>query len=251
MNIATVRFTISRKKINFSACGTDLRIGDRCIVTTDRGVELGTVTDINTVEKLPGKNLRKVLRKATERDLYLNEKNKNREFKAAALCKKRIDARKLPMKLSRVEYLFDGSRVIFYFTADHRVDFRELVKDLARELRTRIEMRQIGARDEARLIGSMGCCSRHENCSRLFLSEMESVSVRTAKSQGLGMNLSRLTGMCGRLKCCLNFMSEEDIPEKLNCPHRNMKNAPGAAPPQAADEPLPDSDTNPELFNLS
>lgn len=227
MNIATVRFPISRKKINFSACGTELRIGDRCIVTTDRGVELGTVTDIRKVEKLPEDNLRKVLRKATERDLYLNEKNKDKEIRAAALCRKRIDTRKLPMKLSRVEYLFDGSRVIFYFTADHRVDFRELVKDLARELRTRIEMRQIGARDEARLVGSMGCCSLHENCSRLFLTEMESVSVKTVKSQGLGMNLSRLTGMCGRLKCCLNFTPEEDMIRNNDCPHRNSSNRQG------------------------
>lgn len=221
MNVATVRFPITRKKISFSSCGTDLRIGDRCIVTTDRGVELGTVTDIRKVEKLPEENLRKVLRKATERDLYINEKNKDRELKASALCKRRIETRKLPMKLSRVEYLFDGSRVIFYFTADHRVDFRELVKDLARELRTRIEMRQIGARDEARLVGSMGCCALHENCSRLFLSEMESVSVKTVKSQGLGMNLSRLTGMCGRLKCCLNFVGDEEAPRKHDCPRND------------------------------
>ncbi len=224
MNIATVRFPISRKKNDFSACGIELRIGDRCIVTTDRGVELGTVTEITKVEKLPEENLKRVLRKATERDLYLNEKNKNKEIRAAHLCKKRIETRKLPMKLSRVEYIFDGSRVIFYFTAEHRVDFRELVKDLARELRTRIEMRQIGARDEARLIGSMGCCTMHENCSRLFLNEMESVSVRTVKSQGLGMNLSRLTGMCGRLKCCLNFTSDPEAELRSNCPQKN-KNA--------------------------
>lgn len=251
MNIATVRFPISRKKISFSSCGTDLRIGDRCVVTTDRGVELGTVTDLRAVEMLPEDNLRKVLRKATERDLFLNEKNKNREIKAAALCKKRIEARKLPMKLSRVEYLFDGSRVIFYFTADHRVDFRELVKDLARELRTRIEMRQIGARDEARIIGSMGCCSRHENCSRLFLSEMESVSVRTVKSQGLGMNLSRLTGMCGRLKCCLNFVSEEDSPESRNCPHRKNLQSPGDCPHEATEADYSDDDESTELSRLS
>lgn len=227
MNIATVRFPISRKKIDFSSCGIELRIGDRCIVTTDRGVEMGTVTDISKVEMLPEENLKRVLRKATERDLYLSEKNKNKEIRAAALCKRRIEARKLPMKLSRVEYLFDGSRVIFYFTAEHRVDFRELVKDLARELRTRIEMRQIGARDEARLIGSLGCCSMHENCSRLFLSEMESVSVRTVKSQGLGMNLSRLTGMCGRLKCCLNFISEGDPSREPACRRRKEKTSSG------------------------
>ncbi len=251
MNIATVRFPISRKKISFSVCGTELRIGDRCVVTTDRGVELGTVTDLKAVEMLPEDNVRKVLRRATERDLYLNEKNKTRELKAIALCKKRIEARKLPMKLSRVEYLFDGSRVIFYFTADHRVDFRDLVKDLARELRTRIEMRQIGARDEARIIGSMGCCSRHENCSRLFLSEMESVSVRTVKSQGLGMNLSRLTGMCGRLKCCLNFMSEEDIPKNRNCPHRNKNGDSGTGSFQSTDDSVDNSNRDSELSRLS
>src|SRR5690606_26374833 len=132
-------------------------------------------------------------------------------------CRKRIKVRKLPMKLSKVEYIFDGSRVIFYFTADHRVDFRELVKDLARQLRTRIEMRQIGARDEARLIGGLGCCGLGENCSKLFLKELSSVSVRTVKEQGLGMNLNRLSGMCGRLKCCLNFETGGNGGGCLNC----------------------------------
>ena len=112
------------------------------------------------------------------------------------------------MKLSRVESIFDGSRIIFYFTSEGRVDFRELVKDLAREMRTRIEMRQIGARDEARLLGGLGCCGTGENCSAKFLRELKSVSVRTAKAQDLAINPSRLSGMCGRLKCCLNFESE-------------------------------------------
>jgi cell fate regulator YaaT (PSP1 superfamily) len=147
----------------------------------------------------------KALRKATERDLYLYEKKKDREEAAYRLCRKRIRARKLPMRLSRVEYIFDGSRVVFYFTANRRVDFRELVKDLARELRTRIEMRQVGARDEAKMIGGVGCCSLSETCSSAFLVELRSVGVKAAKAQDLGMNPNRLSGLCGRLKCCLNF----------------------------------------------
>jgi cell fate regulator YaaT (PSP1 superfamily) len=147
----------------------------------------------------------KALRKATERDLYLHEKKKDQETHAYQICKKLIRADKLPMKLSRVEYIFDGSRVIFYFTATRRVDFRRLVKSLARRLRARIEMRQIGARDEAKLIGGMGCCGLGENCSARFLKELKSVSVRAAKEQGLTVNPGRLSGMCGRLKCCLNY----------------------------------------------
>ncbi len=205
LEIVTVRFPEDRRTADFMAHDLALRIGDRCVVATERGVELGQVVRGRRVESLGEQALPKALRRATERDLYLNEKKHEREDFAFRFCRRRIKARELPMKLSKVEYLFDGSRVIFYFTADHRVDFRELVKDLARELRTRIEMRQIGARDEAKLIGGIGCCGRGENCSKLFLRELPSVSVKKVKQQGLGMNLNRLSGMCGRLKCCLNF----------------------------------------------
>jgi len=217
VEIATVRFFSEKPTDQFLAHDLFLRIGDRCIVATDRGVELGMVVDLRRAENLQEQRLHKALRKATERDLYLHEKKKDREDFAFNLCRKRIKVRKLPMKLSKVEYIFDGSRVIFYFTADHRVDFRELVKDLARQLRTRIEMRQIGARDEARLIGGLGCCGLGENCSKLFLKELSSVSVRTVKEQGLGMNLNRLSGMCGRLKCCLNFETGGNGGGCLNC----------------------------------
>jgi cell fate regulator YaaT (PSP1 superfamily) len=205
LELIKVRFSQNKRVGEFLAHDLLLRVGDRCVVATDRGVELGTVVDGQQVDTLGDRKLHKALRRATERDLYLNERKREREEDAFRLGRKRIKVRALPMKLSKVEYLFDGSRVIFYFTADHRVDFRELVKDLARELRTRIEMRQIGARDEAKLIGGLGCCGREENCSKLFLRELGSVSVRRVKEQGLGMNLNRLTGMCGRLKCCLNF----------------------------------------------
>jgi cell fate regulator YaaT (PSP1 superfamily) len=119
-----------------------------------------------------------------------------------------IKTHKLSMKPSKAEYIFDGSRVIFYFTATKRVDFRNLVKLLARRLRARIEMRQVGARDEAKLVGGMGCCGTGENCSAKFLKDLKSVSIRAAKDQGLTVNPGRLSGMCGRLKCCLNFEAD-------------------------------------------
>ena len=207
LGIVTVKFETNKSTAKLLARDVELRVGDRCIVSTKRGVELGFVIHGQRAENLDlgASKVNKALRKATERDLYLHEKKKDQEAHAYQLCKKLIRADKLPMKLSRVEYIFDGSRVIFYFTATRRVDFRGLVKSLARRLRARIEMRQIGARDEAKLIGGMGCCGLGENCSARFLKELKSVSVRAAKEQGLTVNPGRLSGMCGRLKCCLNY----------------------------------------------
>ena len=207
LEIVTVKFETNKSTANLLARDVELRVGDRCIVSTKRGVELGLVIHGQRAENLDlgASKVNKALRRATEQDLYLHEKKKDQEARAYQLCKKLIRAQKLPMKLSRVEYIFDGSRVIFYFTATRRVDFRELVKSLARRLRARIEMRQIGARDEAKLIGGMGCCGLGENCSSRFLKELKSVSVRAAKEQGLTVNPARLSGMCGRLKCCLNY----------------------------------------------
>ncbi len=207
LNILTVKFDSNKTSGEFVCGGLGLRVGDRCVVATERGVEVGVVCQCRLTDSanLSDAKIHKVLRPATERDLYLNEKKKDREEFAFRLCRKRIKVRKLAMKLTRVEWIFDGSRVIFYFTANKRIDFRDLVKDLARELKTRIEMRQIGARDEARLLGGQGCCGTGENCSSGFLKELRSVTVRTVKAQKLGMNPNRLSGMCGRLKCCLNF----------------------------------------------
>ncbi len=205
----TVRFGTRKGTGRFLARQLSLRVGDRCVVSTDRGIEVGVVVSAREREEAGADSkMRKALRKATERDLYLFEKKSEREESAYNLCRKRIKTQKLPMKLSGVECVFDKSRVILYFTANERVDFRELVKDLARRLRTRIEMRQIGARDEAKLIGGLGCCGLGQNCSALFLKELKSVSVRTVKRQDLGMSLNRLSGMCGRLKCCLNYEVE-------------------------------------------
>jgi cell fate regulator YaaT (PSP1 superfamily) len=211
LDIVTVKFETTRARGEFLAHQDDLRVGDRCVVTTERGVELGIVTASRKTEQmdLADSKIPRVLRRASERDLYLYARKRDKEEQAYRLCRKRIKIRKLPMKLSGVEYIFDGSRVVFYFTANRRVDFRELVKDLARELRTRIEMRQIGARDEAKLIGGLACCGMGENCCTAFMKEMKSVSVRVAKTLDPGMNPNRLSGMCGRLKCCLNFELEE------------------------------------------
>lgn len=210
LEIITVKLEYSKTVGEFVASQLGVRVGDRCVVTTERGMELGIVIQGRRAENeaFSDQRIRKALRKATERDLYLYEKKKDREEYARRFCLKRIKARKLPIKLSGVEAIFDGSRVIFYFTADGRIDFRELVKELARELKARIEMRQIGARDEAKLIGGLGCCGRGENCSASFLKELRSVSVRSAKEQSLDLNPGRLSGMCGRLKCCLNYEIE-------------------------------------------
>lgn len=210
LELVTVKFKERKWVGEFVATQMGLRVGDRCIVSTDRGAELGRVLRGRSVEQASFRKTRinKALRKATDRDLYLYEKKTFREERARRFCRKRIRMRKLPMKLSQVEYIFDGSLVVFYFTANQRVDFRPLVNDLARELRTRIEMNQIGARDEARLVGGLGACGTGENCSSKFLKELRTVTVKTVKAQRLGMNPTRLSGMCGRLKCCLNFESE-------------------------------------------
>lgn len=207
LEIVHVRYGSAGLRSEFVANQLELRVGDRCVVSTDRGVELGMVLDSRQVENINfgDAKIHKALRKATERDLLLYERKRNREAEAFKLCRARVKVRKLKMKLSRVEYIFDGSRVIFYFTANKRVDFRALVRDLARELKTRIEMRQIGARDEAKLLGGLGSCGTGQNCSSTFLTELRSVPVKAVKKQHLGMNPNRLSGMCGRLKCCLNF----------------------------------------------
>ena len=217
--LLTVKFGLKRITGNFLSDSIPFRVGDRCVVASERGLELGMVLDIQKPRtKKTEHTLGNVLRQATERDLYLYEKKKQQEEIAYQLCRKKIKAYKLPMKLAQVEYIFDGSRVIIYFTASQRVDFRKLVKQLARQLRIRVEMRQIGARDEAKIVGGLGCCGMGQNCSSLFLKEVKSVSVRTVKQQDLGMSMNRLSGMCGRLKCCLNF--EVEIPRK-KCQQRS------------------------------
>jgi len=190
-----------------------LRRGDRCVVHTDRGMELGKVVNVVAPESVPQNNpgYRKVLRLANERDDSQYEKKRYREEKAKSVFLRLMAKHKLVMKLTRVEFIFDGSKVIFYYTADGRVDFRALVKDLASTLRTRIEMRQIGVRDEAKLLGGVGCCGLPLCCAS-WLKQFHPVSIKVAKRQCLNLNPARLSGVCGRLMCCL--MYEKHAPEE-------------------------------------
>ena len=205
-HVVGVTYRTAGKLYEFDAGALVLHRGDLVVVENDRGPALGTVARASTpdAERRGPERLQKVLRKADQRDLARDELNRQRERDARRLCLGRIRERRLAMKLVRVEYYFDASKAVFYFCADGRVDFRELVRDLAQALHTRIEMKQIGARDEAKLIGGVGPCGR-ELCCSTWLREFQAVSVKMAKEQGLSLNPSKLSGMCGRLKCCLRY----------------------------------------------
>ena len=197
------------KIYEFDASDTDFALGDSVLVETEKGRFLGKVA-VEPREKETRsilKILRPVLRKATEEDLKQQEKNIQIQKEALDFCWQRIRVRGLPMKLVRVEFLFDRSKAIFYFTSEKRVDFRELVKDLASKYHTRIEMRQIGVRDEAKMVGGTGSCGRELCCCR-FLNTFDLVSVRMAKEQNLALNPEKISGVCGRLMCCLAFEHE-------------------------------------------
>jgi cell fate regulator YaaT (PSP1 superfamily) len=183
-----------------------LKNRDQVIVETERGKSLGTVIGLIR-DEVPDSNhskLKAIIRKANEQDLQMAATNAEREEEALKFCKKRSIERAMEMKLVRAEYLFDGSKIIFYFTADGRIDFRDLVRDLAQHFRTRIEMRQIGVRDEAKMVGGLGCCGR-ELCCSSYLRSFSPVSVKMAKAQGLALNPSKISGQCGRLLCCLGY----------------------------------------------
>ena len=201
-----VRFKEVGKIYYFDPDGQELKKGDRVIVETVRGVECGEVAlenrEISDEEIV--KPLKKLIRKADEKDLRTLEENKKKEKNAFGICQKKIADHKLDMKLVEVEYTFDGGKVLFYFTADGRVDFRELVKDLAGVFRTRIELRQIGVRDESKMIGGLGICGR-PFCCRSFLGDFQPVSIKMAKEQGLSLNPTKISGTCGRLMCCLKY----------------------------------------------
>jgi cell fate regulator YaaT (PSP1 superfamily) len=181
--------------------------GDQVVVRTEAGPALGTVmraVPAMADRKAPASPDARVIRRATKEDVLARYKHEQRELEAQRVCVLKITERSLPMKLARVEQLFDGSRLIFYYTAEGRVDFRELVRDLAGHFRTRIEMRQIGVRDEAKMLGGYGSCGR-PLCCTTWLTSFEPVSIKMAKQQNLSLNPSKLSGMCGRLKCCLRY----------------------------------------------
>lgn len=209
VNVIGVSFRDSNKVYYFAAGGVLVKEGDHVIVETARGVEYGKVTFANTLMPktelvLP---LKKVTRAATEEDDRHLAENRRKEEDAFAVCQQKIGEHGLDMKLIDVEYTFDNAKLLFYFTSDDRVDFRELVKDLASTFRTRIELRQIGIRDETKLMGGLGVCYR-EYCCHSFLNDFTQVSIKMAKEQGLSLNSAKISGACGRLMCCLRFEHE-------------------------------------------
>jgi len=209
IRIVPLKFQQAGRQYDFDATTLELKAGDKVVVETDRGraMAIVVVAPREIEESDAPEGLKSILRVATEEDLALAETNSARETDAYQYCHERIKSRQLDMKLVRAEYAFDGSKIIFFFTADGRIDFRELVKDLAHHFHTRIEMRQIGVRDEAKLVGGLGICGR-ELCCSSFLTQFNPVSVKMAKEQGLALNPTKISGQCGRLLCCLGYEFE-------------------------------------------
>jgi len=212
--VVGVRFKNVGKVYYFDPQGAQLPKNSRVIVETARGIECGEVAMAN--REVPDETvvhpLKKVIRAATEEDMAILESNREKEKKASQICQQKIAEHQLDMKLVDVEYTFDNNKILFYFTADGRIDFRDLVKDLAAVFRTRIELRQIGVRDEAKMLGGLGICGNPFCCST-FLGEFQPVSIRMAKEQGLSLNPTKISGTCGRLMCCLKYEQEayEDL----------------------------------------
>lgn len=219
-----VKFKHAGKVYYFDPAGKDVEIGDKVIVETAKGLEFATVV-MGEGKIHPEKivsPLKPVIRKATQEDIARNEENNSKKAEAMKLCQEKIDKHELEMKLVDVEYTFDNSKVIFYFTADGRVDFRELVKDLAGVFRMRIELRQIGVRDEAKMMGGIGNCGR-PLCCHQWLSEFQPVSIKMAKTQGLSLNPTKISGICGRLMCCLKYENDTYCQAKEGMPDAGEK----------------------------
>jgi len=215
VNVIGVRFRSAGKVYFFDPAGYDIKQGDNVIVETARGIEYGLVVlgprDVEDDKII--QPLKPVIRQATEEDNAIEKKNKEKEKEAFGICLEKIQKHGLEMKLIDSEYTFDNNKVLFYFTADGRIDFRELVKDLASVFKTRIELRQIGVRDETKIVGGIGICGR-PLCCHTHLSEFAPVSIKMAKEQNLSLNPTKISGVCGRLMCCLK--NEEEAYEELN-----------------------------------
>ena len=215
IKVIGVRFRKAGKVYFFDPVGLEIKTGDCVIVETARGIEYGRVV-IGSKEVEDDKviqPLKSVIRVATEEDHAIERRNKEKEKEAFAICLEKIRKHGLEMKLIDAEYTFDNNKVLFYFTADGRIDFRELVKDLASVFKTRIELRQIGVRDETKIVGGIGICGR-PLCCHTHLSEFAPVSIKMAKEQNLSLNPTKISGVCGRLMCCLK--NEEEAYEELN-----------------------------------
>lgn len=215
VKVIGVRFRQAGKIYNFSPADFEVKAGDHVIVETARGIEYGKV--VQGISEIDDDKLvtplKSVIRIATEEDDKKALENKDKEKKAFKICKEKILKHGLEMKLIDTEYTFDNNKVLFYFTADGRIDFRELVKDLAAVFKTRIELRQVGVRDETKMLGGIGICGR-PLCCNTYLSEFIPVSIKMAKEQSLSLNPTKISGICGRLMCCLK--NEQDAYEELN-----------------------------------
>ena len=215
IKVIGVRFRQAGKIYNFSPADFQVKVGDHVIVETARGIEYGSV--VQGIREVADDKvimpLKSVIRIATEEDDKKAIENNEKEKKAFKICKEKIAKHGLEMKLIETEYTFDNNKVLFYFTADGRIDFRELVKDLASVFKTRIELRQIGVRDETKILGGIGICGRCL-CCHTYLSEFAPVSIRMAKEQNLSLNQTKISGVCGRLMCCLK--NEQETYEELN-----------------------------------
>lgn len=228
VEVVGIRFKRAGKIYYFSSGDLELKIDDKVIVETARGVEFGdlVIEPRNIPEDTVVSPLKPVIRKATSEDEQIVEENKVREKEAFQICLKKIEEHQLPMKLVDVEFTFDCNKIIFSFTAEGRVDFRELVKDLASVFRTRIELRQIGVRDEAKMLGGVGSCGRMLCCST-FLGDFEPVSIRMAKDQKLSLNPTKISGICGRLMCCLKYENSAYDEEAREGARRSCENNQG------------------------
>lgn len=212
--VISVKFKDAGRSYYFDPAGKDFNKSQNVIVETANGLAFGIVSEPNHVvdDSQVVSPLKKVVRAANEADLKKIEDNIKKQDEAFSICEKKIVEHKLDMKLTRVEYSFDVSKITFFFTADGRIDFRELVKDLAAHFHTRIELRQIGVRDEARMLGGIGICGQ-PYCCKQFLNDFQPVSIKMAKEQGLSLNPTKISGSCGRLMCCLKY--EQDSYEHL------------------------------------
>ena len=215
VKVVGVRFRSAGKIYYFDPAECDMKVGTHVIVETARGVEYGTVmiAPREVADDKVVQPIKSVIRVATKEDEKQERRNKEKEKDAFKICLEKIAKHKLEMKLVEAEYTFDNNKLLFYFTADGRIDFRELVKDLASVFRTRIELRQIGVRDETKILGGIGICGR-ELCCKSYLSEFAPVSIKMAKEQNLSLNPTKISGVCGRLMCCLK--NEEETYEYLN-----------------------------------
>ncbi|WP_251499194.1 PSP1 domain-containing protein [Otoolea muris] len=215
IKVIGVRFRKAGKVYYFDPAGMEIKTGDHVIVETARGVEFGEVVlgarEVNEEKVI--QPLKSVIRMANKNDEEIERRNKEKEKEAFQICLQKIKKHELQMKLIDAEYTFDNNKVLFYFTADGRIDFRELVKDLASVFKTRIELRQIGVRDETKIMGGIGICGR-SLCCHSYLSEFIPVSIKMAKEQNLSLNPTKISGVCGRLMCCLK--NEEETYEDLN-----------------------------------